>query len=547
MITRNFSLKMAVLVSPVIMMMGCQKEHDENPDPPTPSETAFAMGWDGKDNPDEIPSNIFLGMGNTSLPSGFSIKTKLPPIGDQGQYGTCVAWAVGYNLKTTLNAIDKNWTATTLADARNQTSPKDLFLAIPSAAKGDNCNGTSFEPAFNQLINRGGASVNSVPYTNMGNCSQGPDAGVAPEAGKNKLSNFRKISMSVNEIKTYISQNRPVVFGAKLSDNFMTWRSDQVLTSHSTFTNVGDHATHALMIIGYDDNKGPNGAFQVVNSWGNVWGDKGFIWIDYNFMVNPQFGLMAFVATNGVAEDYDPVDPPNNDETGDYDLVPWNVEDVADQTGSAKRRQLFYNVYNTGAQTITASKRWNIVYLYYNAFNANDFGIIIYDEYTDKYGSPGDNGKLESGGIGQVGNWWNYIDLPGGTGVAEVQYDDDRIKWNYTMPNINGYYYLVCLADGFDVIQESNEANNYCFITDSKGWPLKIQNGVISSRIANRTTEGGAPSSGRKIESFTPGELSGDKNMYTPDEIGGMIKTLKKTGKLKAAIDQFNAERSRGE
>ena len=266
MITKNISLKAALLSSSIILLMGCQKEQHDNPDPTPNPDAPFAMGWNGKDNPDEIPSNIFLSLGNTNLPSSYSIKTKLPPIGDQGQYGTCVVWAVGYNLKTTLNGIDKNWNASTLADTRNQTSPKDLFLAIPSADKGDDCNGTSFEPAFTQLINRGVASLSSVPYTGLGSCSQSPDAGVANEAGNNKLSNFRKISMDVAEIKTYVSQNRPVVFGAKLGDNFMTWRGDQVISSHSGFTNVGQHARHAMMIIGYDDNKGPNGAFQVANS-----------------------------------------------------------------------------------------------------------------------------------------------------------------------------------------------------------------------------------------------------------------------------------------
>ncbi|MBX2924936.1 MAG: C1 family peptidase [Chitinophagaceae bacterium] len=539
---RNF--KWALLISPVILLAGCQKEQGGDPDPDPTPDTPYGMGWNGQDNPDEIPSNIFLGLGNNTLPSSFSVKTKLPPIGDQGQYGTCVTWAVGYNMKTTLNAIDKNWSASTLADARNQTSPKDLFLAIPAADKGSDCNGTNFEPAFMQLINRGSASLSSVPYTNMGNCGQSPDAGVAGEAGKNKLNNFRKISMDVTEIKTYLSQNRPVVFGAKLSDNFMTWRGDQVLTSHSTFTNVGPHARHAMMIIGYDDNKGPNGAFQVVNSWGNVWGDNGFIWIDYNFMINPQFGMMAFVATNGVSEDYNPVDPPDNNVTGDYDLVPWNVEDIAN--GSGNKRKMYYNVYNTGKQSIQAGRRWNIVYLYYNAFNANDFGILLYDEYTDQYGSLGDNGSLEDG-IGQAGNWWNHINLPGGTGIAEVLYDDDRIQWTYTMPNINGYYYLVCLADAFDVIQENDEANNYYFVTDADGWPLKIQNGAISSRIANSSHRGQAPVSGRKIEGITPGDLTGDKNMYTSKEIGGMINTLRKNGRLKAAIQQFQSQRGKAE
>lgn len=533
------------MLIPAAVLLGCEKKQGESPDP-LPEETEFVTGWMGTDDPDEIPSNIFLGMGNTNLPSSHMISGKLPPIGDQGRYGTCVTWAVGYNMKTMLNAIDRNWNESTIASPQNQTSPKDLFLAIPSNLRGSNCNGTNFEPAFTQLVNRGSASLGAAPYEDMGNCSQSPDPSHTAEAANNKLSNFRKIAMDVAEIKTYVSQNRPVVFGAKLGDNFMTWRGDQVISSHSSFVNVGQHARHAMMITGYDDNKGPNGAFRVVNSWGNIWGDRGFIWIDYNFMVNPQFGMMAFVATNGVSEDYDPVDPPDNNVVGEYDLVPWNVEDVQHPDGGNKRRRMFYNVYNRGSQAIQASARWNIVYLYYNAFNANDFGILLYDEYTNQYGRLGESGNLTSGGLGEAGNWWNHINLPSGTGVAEVLYDDTRIRWDYTMPNITGFYYLVSLADAFDVIGETDEANNYFFITDSKGWPLYINNGVVQN-IFNRKQDPEAPVSGRKIESPSPRELSGNKNAYTPQEIGDMIKTLKQNGKLKAAIEQFQSERGRAD
>ena len=536
--------KILWLLLPAMTFWACKKDKERDPDEQVPVETEFATGWMGSDDPDEIPSNIFLGMGNTNLPSSYTIQANLPPIGDQGQYGTCVTWAVGYNMKTALNSIDKKWSASAVANPQNQTSPKDLFLAIPSSQKGTNCNGTNFEPAFTQLVNRGSASLSSSPYDDMGNCSQSPDAAHTSEAGNNKLANFRKISMDVNEIKTYLAQNRPVVFGAKLGDNFMTWRGDQVISSHSSFVNVGQHARHAMMIMGYDDNKGPNGAFRVVNSWGTVWGNNGYIWIDYNFMVDPQFGMMAFVATNGVSEDYNPVDPPDDNVVGDYDLIPWNVEDVQAPGGGVKKRRMFYNVYNTGSQTILASQRWNIVYLYYNAFDANDFGILLYDEYTNQYGSPGESGNLTSGGLGEAGNWWNHINLPSGTGIAEVLYDDTRIRWDYTMPDITGFYYLVSLADAFDMIGETDEANNYFFITDSKGWPLYINNGEVQN-IFNRKQNTDAPSSGRKIESATPKELSGNKNAYTPGEISNMIKTLKQNGKLKMAVEKFRSDRGK--
>lgn len=536
------------IISLSAILSSCTKQDIDNPDDPNPGETEFSLGLLGNDNPETIPSDIFLGMGTTVLPSSYSVVSKLPPIGDQGQYGTCVAWAAAYNLKTTLNAIDKNWSAADLASTNNQGSAKDLFLSIPSSQKGNNCNGTNFEPAFQQLVSRGVASLSKVPYTNMGGCSQSPDASATQQAAQNKLENFRKINIEVQEIKTYVSQNRPIVFGAKLSDNFMTWRSSQVLSSHSTFNRVGQHAYHAMMIVGYDDSKGPNGAFRVVNSWGTSWGDNGFIWIDYRFFVNPQFCFIAFVATNKKSDNFDPIDPPVNP-TGDYDLVPWNVSDDANSYTNLRNRKMKYNIYNIGTKTINASLRWNVCYLYYNAFNAKDFGIIIYDEYTNQYGSLGQSGKLTSGGYGLVGNWWNYINLPPNKGVAEVQYGTTNVSWTYNMPSINGYYYLVCLADGFDVVKETNEANNYFFITGKSGLPLNIKNGIIQDSdtygAQSNASEQYVPAmpttktSARAINQPLKGE-----NSYSPTEISGMIHTMKTNGQLDQAIQKFKMDQA---
>src|SRR5690606_18937360 len=129
--------------------------------------------------------------------------------------------------------------------------------------------------------------------------------------------------------------------------------------------------------------------------------------------------------------------------TGEYDLVPWNVNDIQNPESSDQRsRRMNYNVYNIGSQSVNASQRWNICYIYYNAFDAQDFDIILYDEYTDQYGSLGDNGELTAGGYGQSGNWWNHINLAPQQGVAEVIFGSKSIRWTYTMPTITGFYYL---------------------------------------------------------------------------------------------------------
>lgn len=229
-----------------------------------------------------------------SLPDKVSLEAFFPPIGDQGSYGTCVAWATGYNLKTALNAIDNHWSSTQLSDPSNQTSPKDLWMGIPSNEKGPNCEGTDFGSAFSVLMTEGVADMQTVPYKNLGNCN-----GVLKGNHNNKIIGFSRIvsessQPKVEHLKAYLQDTIPLAFGAKLGDSFMSWNGDEVIHSDTYLQPNMQHAYHAMVLVGYDDAKH---AFRVRNSWGTSWGDEGSIWVDYDFFVN-EFCFAAFVVNN---------------------------------------------------------------------------------------------------------------------------------------------------------------------------------------------------------------------------------------------------------
>jgi hypothetical protein len=242
-----------------------------------------------------------------SLPDKVSLEAFFPPIGDQDNNGTCVAWAVGYNLKTALNAIEKHWTPQQLASAAYQTSPKDLWLCIPQSQKGQNCSGTCFEPAFAALMSDGVATMQDVPYNNLGNCN-GTKAG-NPD---NKIASFSRIVSEtekprIEHIKAYLNDTIPLVFGAKLGDRFLNWSGDGVI-NYDTYNYTGMHANHAMALSGYDDSKN---AFRVRNSWGTAWGDEGSIWVDYNFFRN-ELCYAVFVAQNTQKQSPEPSQSLNN-------------------------------------------------------------------------------------------------------------------------------------------------------------------------------------------------------------------------------------------
>jgi len=284
-----------------VLFSSCTKDVDQiDPKDPQEADLEFGLGAFDTETNDDIPTGIIFGNGN--LPTSHDISQYLPPVGSQGQYGTCVSWALGYNLKTMIEAQDKNYSPADLSDPNNQASPKDLFLAIPKDEVGPSCGGTYLSSAMKAMQDRGVATMATVPYNNLGDCSQNTQSSWDQAAADYQIANYRSVDLDINSLKQQIAADKPVGFGARLGDNFMSWNSDQVLSGHTTFDRVGQHAGHAMTIIGYDDNKGANGAFRVVNSWGDDWGSRGFIWIDYNFFVSQDFGNVAYTATNKASD-----------------------------------------------------------------------------------------------------------------------------------------------------------------------------------------------------------------------------------------------------
>lgn len=548
----------------VFSLPSCDDEGNLDPD----QVSEYVLGWIGAEdeNLDQLEQDINLDDTPEGLASSVDLSPKFPPIGNQGQYGTCVAWSLGYNLRTFLHGVDNGLSSSQLASSENQFSPKDLFWAIAVADKGADCNGTGFEAAFDIMVARGIAPFSDVPYTSLGDCSSSPSSSWTSAAAEFKIENYRKINyQDLNVLKDYLNDGRAVAIGAKLGDNFMGWDSDNIISSDSYLNPGMQHAYHAMALCGYDDNIGPNGAFRVVNSWGTNWGDDGYVWVDYNFFVN-EFCFCAFVAKS-LNSTY--TTPGGSSST--YDLAGWALADDHDPdfgTGDDPlARKCSYNVYNVGQNTIEASSKWNIIYLYYNAYDANDYGVILYDYYTNEYGSYGLDGNLadETGATlyGSSGNWWNYIDVPGGWSVADALYDPSdtdpdpyHFQFTYSMPTIipdpnnvgsnkafTGSYYLVMIADGFDAIVEHDEANNYLYYAQENGDPFQIIDGVIQDgSVAKKKINNFKTKPGLFADSpFPTVRTETNVNSYRTAEIAQMLIQHKNNGKLQQKVDAFLA------
>lgn len=511
-----------------------------------PSNPNRSTGWKGSDDPEKVPQNVSLpnfdGSGS-GLPGSADLTPHLPPIGDQGQYGTCVAWATAYNCKTALEAVKYELTPSQLASESYQMSAKYLFTALADDKKGENCNGTDFVPALDVMLEKGVATKAAVPYQNLGNCTNSSlDASWNADAAKHKIKYYRRIPDQVNDIKQALAAKIPVIFGAKLDDSFMNWNSEAVYQSSTSFENVGIHSYHAMCIVGYDNARGPRGAFRVVNSWSSQWGAGGYIWVDYNYMVNGfAFNKNFFVAVNDDQKP-DPTDP-NPPVSSGVDLAPWIDDDFVYTAGGGPTfRRMIFNIYNIGNQPANASAKWGYAYIYYNAFNANDYGIVFYDDFDNvgayRFISP-ENSYPADPPSPAYGGFTINCNIPVDDDLANELFADIGIARTYPMPtNLNGQYYLVLAVDVTDKFVENDESNNLFYTTDQE--PKTFVNGVGSrmnvadARFSNTLSKTEMYSS--KAKKYRSAVNETHRNAYTPAEIIGFLKKEARNGKLAKRI-----------
>jgi Papain family cysteine protease len=84
--------------------------------------------------------------------------------------------------------------------------------------------------------------------------------------------------IKIDKTKLSLAAQKPVIVAMHLRNNFIGLGRD----NRYWLPMLGDTTElyyHAMTVVGFDDGKG---AFQVMNSWGEGWGNDGFFWIRYD-------------------------------------------------------------------------------------------------------------------------------------------------------------------------------------------------------------------------------------------------------------------------
>src|SRR3972149_399511 len=229
-----------------------------------------------------------------------STKPWFPPIGNQGSQGSCVAWAVGYYVKTFQEAQEHGWdlSGATWTSGRPSVSYQNEIMSpafIYNLINGGADAGSSYYDAISLICFVGASSWQKMPY-NLSTYTAWPSEDAWTEAAsyRGNSSGYQYLSVTSDSglasLKNWIASGNLAVISVD-ANKYSGLTSADVWTLDNY---VSPSTNHANTIVGYDDSISYTesgvthyGAFKVANSWGKGGWEKvtdGFYWLSYEAM-----------------------------------------------------------------------------------------------------------------------------------------------------------------------------------------------------------------------------------------------------------------------
>ncbi len=218
----------------------------------------------------------------SNLPSSASLEKYCPTPGNQGPYGTCVAFASAYHLRTILYA--KHLGITNKSEINKLVfSPSFVYESIKDPADSECKSGSNPIHALELFKTLGVATNTTLPYA----CGKKVTSKSMLEAMTFTIKDYqilflpdeKEASFKINATKKAIAEGYPILLCFIVPKSFYkpgaVWSPNAADSGPS-----GQHGRHAMCVVGYDDNKA-GGSFRVLNSWGDEWADGGYVWIKY--------------------------------------------------------------------------------------------------------------------------------------------------------------------------------------------------------------------------------------------------------------------------
>lgn len=209
------------------------------------------------------------------LPDMSDLRGLCPPMFDQGPLGSCIAQAI----PAAIQFGQRHQSLIDFAGSR-------LFLyynARLSEGTPNEDSGAMIRDGIKSVVDTGICPETDWPY-DIGRFTEKPPQAAYDAAQLTQVLQYQRLSGDLTEMLTCLAASTPFVFGFSVYDSF---ESDAVaLSGVLDLPGPGEKLLggHAVLCVGYDN---LDQRFLVRNSWGEDWGMKGYFWMPYAYLTDP--------------------------------------------------------------------------------------------------------------------------------------------------------------------------------------------------------------------------------------------------------------------
>lgn len=217
---------------------------------------------------------------NATLPASVDLSPNMSPVEDQGDLGSCTGNAI-------VGAMEYLENAAKIFEDQNHkfVDLSRLFVyygerVIENSVKSDA--GAEIRDGVKVLAQTGVCTEALWPY-NIAKFKYKPVKKAFTDAATRKIVEYIRVT-DLQGIKENLAAGFPVVFGFTVYSSFMSQHVAD--TGIMPMPKKGEQVEggHAVLAVGYDDAKQ---MVLVRNSWGPDWGVKGYFWMPYAYISNP--------------------------------------------------------------------------------------------------------------------------------------------------------------------------------------------------------------------------------------------------------------------
>ena len=233
-----------------------------------PTRTIQQYGW-VPDLPDQrdflyaAPSAV-----QQKIPKSVDLSKKCPPVYDQGQLGSCTANAIAAAIEF---------------EQKKRFVPSRLFIyynerVIEGTVDSDS--GAQIRDGIKSVATQGAPPEKDWPYV-IAKFRDTPPTSAFRDAKADIVTLYQRLIQDLNTMKGCLASGYPFVFGFTV---YASFEGPKVAKNGIVPMPAADEKMvggHAVLAVGYDD---ASRHFLVRNSWGPLWGLKGYFKMPYAYL-----------------------------------------------------------------------------------------------------------------------------------------------------------------------------------------------------------------------------------------------------------------------